>query len=96
MHPRAIVAIQENPISMDGYNEEISGLIKELKLDVQISPAPGPDIRDVARHLSMTQDRLQNQILKEIEQNRTPKVAEAAGTPVARDLAERFNKPTPT
>ncbi len=73
-----------------------------------LSPAPGPDIRDMAKHLNMTQERLHSQILLEIEQNSTPKVEQplpqpqqqqlpsAAMTPLAsRDLTERFDNTTP-
>ena len=103
--------IPDNPISSDGYSEEINSLLRELKLDVPVlSPAPGPDIRDMAKHLNMTQERLHSQILLEIEQNSTPKVEQQpqpqqelpqqlpppAMTPLAScDLTERFDNTTP-
>lgn len=41
---------------------------------MMVTPVPGPDIRDMAKHLSMAQERLQSQILLEIERNKTSKV----------------------
>ena len=61
--------MKDNPISSDGYSEEIKGLIHELELDVHLTPAPSPDIRDVAKHLSMTEDKLRRTILSEIGQH---------------------------
>ncbi|KAL7548630.1 hypothetical protein ACHAWF_011908 [Thalassiosira exigua] len=86
---RLLVLIKDNPICSDGYPEEITQLIRELKLDVSpLTPPPGPDIRDVAKHLSMTQERLRHTILLEIESNRSPVPAakgSSAASP-ARDL----------
>ncbi|KAL7434457.1 hypothetical protein ACHAXH_007237 [Discostella pseudostelligera] len=56
--------IKDNPITSEGYNEEIANLIRELQLvDMMETPVPGPDIRDMAKHL-----------LLEIERNKTSKV----------------------
>ena len=79
--------MKDNPISSNGYSEEITSLMRELKLDVpSLNPAPGPDRRgDMAKHLSMTHERLHSQILLEIEQNSTP----------ARNLTDRFDNTTP-
>lgn len=68
---------QDNPITSEGYKEEIANLIRELHLvdTITVTPVPtSPDIRDMAKHLGMIQERLQSTILLEIEQNKTPKV----------------------
>jgi len=64
--------IKDNPVSSAGYSKEIKSLIEELELDVQFTPAPSPDIRDVAKHLSMTEEKLRRTILFEIEQHGSP------------------------
>ncbi|KAL7528360.1 hypothetical protein ACHAXR_002401, partial [Thalassiosira sp. AJA248-18] len=69
---RLLRLIKDDPISSTGYSKEVVDLIRELKLDVPLTPAPGPDIRDMAKHLNMTQERLRSTILLEIEQNSTP------------------------
>ncbi len=69
--------MQDNPITSEGYNEEIANLIRELQLAdaIMVAPVPSsPDIRDMAKHLSMAQERLQSQILLEIERNKAPNV----------------------
>ena len=72
----------DNPISSDGsFTPEITILIRELNLDVSLSPAPGPDVRDMAKHLSMTQERLCSTIMLQIEAEKTP----------VRDLSDRFD-----
>ena len=84
----SLFPLADNPISTDGYNAEITGLIQELQLDVPLSPAPGPDIRDVAKHLSLTQERLRTTILFEIEKNLTPQPPKMDKTP-PRDNTDR-------
>ncbi|KAL9186813.1 hypothetical protein ACHAXT_010533 [Thalassiosira profunda] len=89
---KLLTLIRDNPISTDGsYNAEITGLIQELQLDVPLSPAPGPDIRDMAKHHSLTQERLRSTILWEIEKNLTPQPK----TP-PRELTLRADNRTPT
>jgi hypothetical protein len=76
-YDRRLTPAQDNPITSEGYNEEIANLIRELQLvdTIMVNPTPpSPDIRDMAKHLSMAQERLQSQILIEIEQNKTPNV----------------------
>jgi len=73
---------EENPISSDGYSEEITNLVRKLQLsDVVPSCAaittPGRDIRDEARRLNITHERLRGRILLEIERSSTPKAPEA-------------------
>jgi len=66
-----LVLIKTNPLSSDGYNDEITSLLNELNIDItQISPRPD---RDAAHRLSMTQEKLRSRILSEIEQSHTPK-----------------------
>jgi hypothetical protein len=79
--------IKEDPISTDGYNDEIMGLIKELNIDVAVSP-PGPE-RDIKTHLSLTQEKLRSTIELEIQQNTTPREGEVQAV---RDLNKRFNQ----
>ena len=76
---RLLELIKADPITSEGYSDEVSRLISELNLDAQVpsaedAPGAGPDIRDVARRLSLTQANLQSHILTEIEKSRTPKV----------------------
>ena len=69
--------MQDNPITSEGYNEEIANLIRELQLAdaIMVAPVPSsPDIRDMAKQISMAQERLQSQILLEIERNKAPNV----------------------
>jgi len=63
-----LVLIKTNPLSSDGYNDEIMRLLNELNIEI---PTPRPD-RDVAHSLSMTQEKLHSRILLEIEQSNTP------------------------
>ena len=80
---RLLELIKADPITSEGYSDEVSRLISELNLDAQVpsaedAPGAGPDIRDVARRLSLTQANLQSHILTEIEKSRTPKVVGGA------------------
>ena len=71
---------EENPISSDGYSEEINNLIRELQLSDVLSCAtttPGRDIRDEAKRLNTTHERLRSRILLEIERSSTPKAPKA-------------------
>ena len=85
---RLLACIQDNPISSEGYSNEILSLIRELNLDVPLTPTP-PDIRDMAKHLDRTQERLKSQIILEI-QNVSPESNNAETPLVARDLKDRF------
>ena len=74
---------EENPISSDGYSEEITNLIRELKLSSDVpscdaTTTPGRDIRDEARRLNITHERLRGRILLEIERSSTPSKAPKA------------------
>ena len=86
---------KDNPISSNGYAEEITKLVKELKLEVPMTPGPGPDdMRDMAKHLNMTQEKLRTTILTEIAQNSTPNPPPSATPLIARDLTDRFDNTT--
>jgi hypothetical protein len=80
---------KDNPISSDGYNEEITGLLRELKLELPpLTPVDsGRDIRDVVRHLSMTEEKLHGQILMEIEQNKSPNPKAGDGSTPWREIS---------
>jgi hypothetical protein len=74
---------EENPISSDGYSEEITNLIRELQLSSDVpscdaTTTPGRDIRDEARRLNITHERLRGRILLEIERSSTPSKAPKA------------------
>ena len=76
----------DDPITSDGFSEEITNLIRELNLDFTVASLPSPgkvDMRDMAKHLSMTQERLHSQILLEIEHNRTPVARELGYAPLS-------------
>ena len=65
-----LTLIKTNPLSEDGYNDEIMSLLAELDINVtQITPRPDCD---VAHRLCMTQEKLHSRILLEIEQSNTP------------------------
>jgi len=85
----------DNPIESYGYNQEITSLIQELKLDFATNTLPTPskvDMRDMARHLARNTERLQSEILIEIENSRSP----VPPTGVSRDLTDRFDNTTKT
>lgn len=77
--------IKDNPLSPNGYNDEIVGLIRDLELDVVVTPPP-VDHEDIRTHLSLTQEKLKRTIQIELEQNATPKDDQ----PI-RDLSNLFN-----
>lgn len=80
---RLLELIKADPITSEGYSDEVSRLIGELNIDSHVPLAEdaaagvGQDIRDVARRLSLAQVNLQSRILTEIEKSRTPKVVSA-------------------
>ena len=90
----SISTISENPISSSGYSDDITSLLRELKLDVPLTPAHGPDVRDTAKHLSMTQERLRKTIMFEIEQNKSPN-SKGLKTPLAHVLSNQFDSTAP-
>ena len=84
----------ENPIESGGFNKEITSLIQELKLDFATNTLPTPskvDMRDMARHLAIDSERLQSEILIEIENSRSPMPPS-----VSRDLTDRFDNTSKT
>lgn len=84
----------ENPIESYGYNQEITSLIQELKLDFAMNTPPTPskvDMRDMAHHLARNTERLQSEILIEIENSRSPMPPS-----VSRDLTDRFDNTSKT
>ena len=88
---KLLCMIKENPLSANGYSDEIMNLINDLNLAdaVTISP-PGPE-RDIKTQLTMTQEKLSSTIEMEIQQSITPRVESLQP---ARDLSIRFNEIT--
>jgi drug/metabolite transporter (DMT)-like permease len=81
--------IKANPFSTDGYNDEIVYLLNELNIEVPLM-TPRPD-RDVAHSLSMTQEKLHSRILKEIEQNDSPRTGDTFNSIVQPQLGSNYN-----
>ena len=76
---RLLELIRADPVTSEGYSDEVSRLISELDIDSHVPSAEdaagaGTDIRDVARRLSLAHVNLQSRIITEIERSRTPKV----------------------
>lgn len=82
-----LTLIKTNPLSEDGYNDEIMSLLAELDIKVtQITPRPDCD---VAHRLCMTQEKLHSRILLEIEQSNTPN---GASPPMpSQNLEDKFS-----
>lgn len=83
-----LTLIKTNPLSEDGYSDEIMSLLAELDIKVtQITPRPDCD---VAHRLCMTQEKLHSRILMEIEQSNTPN---GASPPMpSQNLEDQFSK----
>ena len=87
--------LTDNPIESYGYNQEITSLIQELKLDFATTTLPTPskvDLRDMAHHLARNTERLHSEILIEIENSRSPMPPSG----VSRDLTDRFDNTSKT
>ena len=82
-----LTLIKCNPLSEDGYSDEIMNLLAELDIEItQITPRPDCD---VAHRLCMTQEKLHSRILMEIEQSNTPN---GASPPMpSQNLENQFN-----
>lgn len=82
-----LTLIKCNPLSEDGYSDEIKSLLAELEIEItQITPRPDCD---VAHSLCMTQEKLHSRILLEIEQSNTPN---GASPPMpSQNLEHQFN-----
>ena len=84
-----LALLKDNPISSLGYSEEVIDLIRDLNFDVIVSPVSS-DV-PVGRHLSVSKESLQDRILIELEENKSPRDEGQ----LIRNLTKVFNKELP-